>query len=245
MIKVRCLIRDEQIREVEDEVVEEKPLSIFVNGRQFITAMISPRMKREFVIGHLFSEGIIKNPEEIESLQIQENIARVLISNPLKILTRRTIVSGCGGGSSFLDESKLPEIESDLEISGEDIFDAIKSISGSELHRTTGGVHSCGIFTNDKIICISKDIGRHNALDKVIGHALIVGYELSDAFVATTGRISSDMALKCSTANIPLIASRGATTSLAIDIGKRTGLTIVGFVRGSKMNIYTNEHRIG
>lgn len=245
MIRVRCLRWNEQIKEAEDKVVEEMPLSMFINGRHFVTAMICPRMEKEFVIGHLFSEGIIKKPEEIESLQIQENIARVIISNPVKVLTRRTIVSGCGGGSSFLDEPKLPKIESELKIPGEEIFDAIKSISGSELHKTTGGVHSCGLFTKAKPICIYEDIGRHNALDKVIGHALIEGYKLSDAFVATTGRISSEMALKCAAANIPLIASRGATTSLAIDIANRTGLTIVGFVRGSKMNIYTKEHRIG
>lgn len=85
------------------EVVEELPLSIFINGRHFVTAMISPQMVREFVIGYLFSEKVIENIKEIESLQIEENIAKVIINNPLKVLSaKKLIVSGCGGRSSFL-----------------------------------------------------------------------------------------------------------------------------------------------
>ena len=85
------------------EVVEELPLSIFINGRHFVTAMISPQMVREFVIGYLFSEKVIEDIKEIESLQIEKNIAKVIINNPLKILSvKKLIVSGCGGGSSFL-----------------------------------------------------------------------------------------------------------------------------------------------
>ncbi len=94
-------------------VVKEEPLSIFINGRHFVTVMISPEMKKEFVIGHLFAETIIKDLEEIVSLQIEENFAKVITTNPLKVLVaKKLIVSGCGGEASFLDESKLPKISS-------------------------------------------------------------------------------------------------------------------------------------
>ena len=87
------------------EVVEELPLSIFINGRYFVTVMLSFQMVWEFVIGYLFSEKVIENIKEIESLQIEENIAKVIINNPLKMVSvKKLIVSGCGGGSSFLDE---------------------------------------------------------------------------------------------------------------------------------------------
>lgn len=227
------------------EVVEEVPLSIFINGRHFVTAMISPAMRREFIIGHLFSERIVSGVSEIESLEIEGNVARAIVTNPMRtILPRRPIVSGCGGISSFLDESKLTEIRSDKKIEREEIYKAMKAISQSKLHESTGGVHSVGLFGKDGAIHISEDIGRHNALDKIIGYSLIQGTNFSETFAASTGRISSDMALKCSVAGIPIIASRGATTSLAISIAERTGLSIIGFARGKRMNIYSNSWRV-
>jgi FdhD protein len=227
------------------EVAKEVPLSIFINGRHYATAMISPAMEEEFVLGHLFSEGIIQGLEELESLDLEEGVARALVRNPLRaVASRRPIVSGCGGTDSFLKSSRLPEVKSELIVDKREIFAAIIRISASELHRATGGVHSVGLFDKRGEICVSEDIGRHNALDKVIGYGLRHGARFGEAFVASTGRISSEMALKCSVAAIPVIASRGATTSLAIEIGARTGLAIVGFVRGMRMNIYTNGWRI-
>ncbi len=227
------------------KVVEEVPLSIFINGKHFVTAMTSPDMRREFITGHLFSERIVGDLNEIESLEIEGNVARAIISNPMRvILPRRPIVSGCGGISSFLDESKLPEVKSDMRIEKKNIYKAMRAISLSELHEATGGVHSVGLFGKDGAICISEDIGRHNALDKVIGYSLMKDVNFKDTFAASTGRISSDMALKCSVAGIPIIASRGATTSLAIAIAERTSLTVIGFVRGGRMNIYTNPWRM-
>lgn len=148
--------------ESEHGVIKEEPLSIYINGRHFVTTMISPEMKKEFVIGHLFSESIIRDIDEMESLQIEENIANVIISSHLKVLAaRKIIVSGCGGGASFLDESKLPKESSDLKIGAFEVFKGVKSISGSDLHRITGGVHVVGLFDKKSRICISEDIGRH------------------------------------------------------------------------------------
>jgi len=247
MIKeLNCIKRNgKRISESKDKVVAESPLTIFINGRHFVTTMLSPEMEKEFVIGHLFAKMVIKNIEEIESLQIEENVANVLTSNPQRVLVaKKTIVSGCGGGCSFLEESKLPRISSDLTIETDDIFDAVKSILNSDLHKVTGGVHVVGLFSKTGRICIAEDIGRHNALDKVIGYGLTRNIEFSVTFVVCTGRISSEMAFKCSVANIPVIASRGATTSLAIEIAAKAGLCVIGFVRDERMNVYTNKERI-
>ena len=227
-------------------VVEEVPLSIFINGRHFVTAMISPQMRKEFVTGHLFSERIVSGPQEIESLEIEGNVARVIATHPMRaIVPRRPIVSGCGGIASFLDESKLTEIKSDLIIGRAQAQEAMRAISQSEIHLATGGVHCVGLFGENGPICIIEDIGRHNALDKAIGYALIRKPDNSfcRTFVACTGRVSSDMALKCSVAGIPIIVSRGATTSLAISIAERTGLCIIGFLRGKRLSVYTNRER--
>ena len=161
---------------------------------------------------------------------------------------KKFIVSGCGGGTSFLDESKLPAITSRLEVEHESVFAALKATLTSPVHRITGGVHLVGLFVVEdqeaKPICIAEDIGRHNAFDKVVGYGLLNEVPFEHAFVTCSGRISSEMALKCARTNIALIASRGATTSLAIALAEKTGLCIIGFVRGETMNVYTHAERI-
>jgi FdhD protein len=113
-----------------------------------------------------------------------------------------------------------------------------------DLHQKTGGIHVVGLISRNNIIVKTEDIGRHNALDRVIGYALRTGANLSRTCVLISGRISSEMSRKCILAGIPIIASRGATTSLAIEMGNATNLTIIGFIRGGKMNIYTAPERI-
>ncbi len=241
-----CLkVSGEDAKEATCQVVEEVPLSIFINGRHYVTAMTSPQLRKEFVVGHLFAERIIGSLNEIESLEIEGNVVRAIVVNPMRvILPRKPIVSGCGGIASFLDESKLLEIKSDLQLTKEELEAGMKAISLSETHVATGGVHSVGLFQKSGPVSIIEDIGRHNALDKAIGYGLMQNIDFGQSLVACTGRISSDMAMKCSVAGIPVIVSRGATTSLAISIAERTGLTVVGFLRGKKLSVYTNRERI-
>lgn len=227
-------------------VTEEVPLSIFINGRHFATAMISPDLRAEFLTGHLYSERIISSIQEMESLEIEGDVARAIVTHPLRaIVPRRPIVSGCGGIASFLNQSKLPRMDSDLKIDIDQAREAMNAISLSQLHIATGGVHCVGLFGDGEPIII-EDIGRHNALDKAIGSALMQrqSFDFGHSYVACTGRVSSDMALKCSLAGIPLVVSRGATTSLAISIAQRTGLCIIGFLRGKRMTVYCYSQRL-
>jgi len=227
-------------------VVEEMPLSVTVNGRHTLTAMTSPAMLREFVVGFLYTERIVKDLQEIESIRIEGSAASVLTKNPYSILTsHKTVLSGCGGSTSFLDAGRLPGITSDLTLAPEAIRAATKETLDSDLHRTTGGIHLVGLFDGEgKAIRIAEDIGRHNALDRVIGHGLLAGIDFSRTFAVSSGRISSEMVRKCLVANIPVIVSRGATTTTAVEAAEAGGLTIIGFVRSRKMNIYTGWERV-
>jgi FdhD protein len=228
------------------EVIEEVPFALFINGRHAMTAMMSPVSLEDFVTGYLYTEQIVKNVDEIESIKIDKNRLSVITKNLFKVLgPKKTILSGCGGSASFIDTEKLPKIESDYSITANTIRCSIKAVLNSELHSTTGGIHIVALLDGDRVIAVSEDIGRHNALDRVIGFALRNTINLSKTWVIVSGRISSEMVRKCLVAGIPVIVSRGATTTLAVDIAEKTGLTVVGFARSTKMVVYTHGERIG
>lgn len=243
---VRCLRWDgDTFTEGEHDVAEESTLSVFVNGSHFATVMASPSMEREFIIGHLYSENIIDRPEDVESLTMEEGIVHVMLNNPLRArVSAKFIVSGCGGGTSFLEDAKLPKVHSDLAVSKDALFQAMSVVLTSELHKTTGGVHIVGLFDEGGAICLAEDVGRHNAVDKVIGCGLLKNVDFGRTFIVSSGRISSEITLKCSRANIPLAASRGAAMSLAVEIAEKTGVALVSFVRGGRMNIYARWGRV-
>jgi len=227
------------------EVVEEVPVALFVNGRHAMTAMMSPVQLEEFVTGYLYTEQIIKGVDEIESIRIEKNRISVITKNLFKVLgPKKTILSGCGGSVSFIDAEKLPKITSDFIVTTKKIEESVRNALASDLHRTTGGIHVVALLTSDSLLTVSEDIGRHNAVDRVIGHGLRAGIDFSHTFIVSSGRISSEMVRKCLIANIPMIISRSATTTLAVEIAEKTGLTIVGFVRAGKMNIYSRPQRI-
>ncbi len=227
------------------EVVEEVPFALFVNGRHAMTAMLSQFELEDFVTGYLFTEQIVKGVNEIESIRIEENRLSVITKNLFKVLgPKKTILSGCGGSASYIDAAKLPKITSDFAVSPAAIGRFTKDVLSSELHRTTGGIHIVAIANRDGVISASEDIGRHNALDRIIGHGLRNGTYFAHTFAISSGRISSEMIRKCLIANIPVIVSRSATTTLSVDLALKTGLCVVGFARGGTMNIYSHEYRI-
>jgi FdhD protein len=247
------------------EVVMEVPLAVFVNGRHALTAMVSPIMLEEFITGFLYTERIIRKLEDIESLHIEKSRERnkdkidnsekmngisplsasVLTKDPFSIMiSGKTVLSGCGGDTSYVDSDRLPKIQSDLVTDVSTIKSIMKETLVSDLHTRTGGIHIVGLFGPEGKICVIEDIGRHNALDRAIGYGLKHGVDFSRTIVTCSGRLSSEMVRKCLVANIPVIASRGATTTLAISLGEKAGLTIIGFVRSQKMNIYTGAERI-
>ena len=243
---VPCLKVDgDACEKTSHEVVEEHPIAIFVNGRHAVTAMMSPVDLENFVTGYLFTEQIIKGVDEIESIKIDKNRISVITKNLFKVLgPKKTILSGCGGSTSFIDAGKLPKIQSAFTLSAHAIRDAQRTVPDSDLHRTTGGIHMVVLLDHEKVITVAEDIGRHNAVDRVIGYGLRHNVDFSRTYVISSGRISSEMVRKCLVANIPVVVSRSATTTLAVEIAEETGLTVIAFARGGKMNIYTHPERI-
>jgi FdhD protein len=239
------LVNGDKIETSTHEVIEELPYALFVNGRHAMTAMMSPVDLEDFVTGYLYTEQIVKGIDEIESIRIEPNRLSVITKNLFKVLgPKKTILSGCGGSASFIDPEKLPKIQSDFRISPAAIVTMVKSVLNSELHTITGGIHIVALAGRDGVIAVSEDIGRHNALDRVIGRGLRNNTDFSKTLVVVSGRISSEMVRKCLVANIPIIVSRGATTTLAVDLALKTGLCVIGFARGAKMILYSHGYRV-
>ena len=235
---------------LEDTVIVEYPFTIFIDDEEIITLLCSPKSLEELAIGFLYSEGFIESYESIENIRLDEEkgIVYVYLKERKKLSEKlqgkRTITSGCGKGTAFynvLDSFKSKKIEKTIDIHREQVIELVQEFNKkSELFFETGGVHSCAICSKEKIIYFQEDIGRHNALDKILGRALIDGVDLSDKLVLTSGRISSEMLIKVAKRGIPTIISRAAPTSLAIDLAKDLNILLIGFARGKKMNIYTN-----
>ena len=224
---VECTRVNAEAIKAEEHIVCETGLSIFINQKHLVTAMIMPTMEKEFVIGHLFGQGVINSAAEIESIAIKDNIAKVSLSE-IKDMKKAA-----------------PIIHSDLKVRTEDIFSSVRAILKSAVFTETEAVHSAGLFRpGAEAICLAEDIGRHNALDKVIGYGLLHNIDFGNTFATSTGRQPAEMILRCCHANIPIIATKGVPTTLAIDIAQKAGLTIAGLVRGDTMTVYSNPSRI-
>lgn len=243
-------VKGENINKEEDILIVEYPFTIYLNDEEIITLLCSPKALKELAIGFLFSEGFIDDMENVVDINMDEAKGSIYVNvknrKPLaeKLQGKRTITSGCGKGTIFynvLDSFKSKKIENSIEIEVDKIKKLIKKFNHkSELFLSTGGVHSCALCTKDDIMFFAEDIGRHNALDKILGSAIIKGIDFSDKLVITSGRISSEMLIKVAKRGIPLIISRSAPTSLSIELARELNIAVVGFARGEKMNIYSS-----
>ncbi|WP_102398986.1 formate dehydrogenase accessory sulfurtransferase FdhD [Haloimpatiens massiliensis] len=242
-------VKDEGILKEEDILVIEYPFTIYLNDQEVITLLCSPKSLKELTLGFLYSEGFINNISNVEKVQLDEKkgVAYVYL-NETKSLTeklqgKRTITSGGCKGTSFcnvLDSFKSKKIEKPLDIKIEEIKSLVKEFNNkSQLFLDTGGVHSCALCNKSRIIMFEEDIGRHNALDKLLGKALMDNIDLSDKLVLSSGRISSEMLIKIAKRGIPALISRSAPTSLSVELARKLNITLVGFARGEKMNIYS------
>lgn len=246
--------RQGQIRRVTDVVAEEYDLAIKVNGKDFITLLCTPRSLENLVVGFLFSEGVIQSRDELESLSVdvERKLAQVTLENKDafmlagdQLFAQKTVTTACGKGRSMLylaDFGDLADrIDGNFTFQATHILDLMAQFNRqSQLFLDTGGVHSCALSDGSGILVFEEDIGRHNALDKILGYAMLQGISLHDKMVLTSGRISSEIVGKVARRGIPAIVSRSAPTSAAIEQAQALGMTLVGFARGGKFNVYTH-----
>ena len=232
-----------------DLVVDEAPLSIHINGHRYATLMCTPASIEYLVLGYLLSSGVIHELNNVSGIEVDESnlIAKVSLTVPfLPDAREKTLTTGCGKGEIYLEVLQFCRYN-DTEM----ILGALALLSlvsrfnkSSRLFQETGGVHSGAICSTEEILLFHEDIGRHSAVDKLIGEAFAKRLNLADKLLLTSGRLSSEILLKAAKQSIPIIVSRSAPTALAIELALRLNVTLVGFARGNRMNIYSGAGRI-
>lgn len=247
-------VREKTREEKQDLVIKESPLTIFLNSEELVTLLCTPEDLKNLAVGFLYSEGILQSKEEIEKITLDEEKSIIWIETKgdkafvKKLISKRLITSGCGKGVTFYNAVDLissKKVASRVEISSQEISNLMNKMEDqSQLFRATGGVHSAALCDNKDILIFSEDIGRHNAIDKIFGKCLLEGIQTDDRMIITSGRISSEILLKIAKRNIPIIISRAAPTNLAVKLANKLGITLIGFARGRRINIYANDRRV-
>ncbi len=239
--------QSEKFTPIEDFIAVEKRIKIFVNDEEIVSLSASPLQIKELIIGFLITEGILKGdwcPEKIIIDYDEKEIKAKVLLEGFVSLDGKTITSGCMSSVSFIKDLKV-KINDTLSVNAQSLFNLFRQFQlKSTLYRTTGCIHAAALADREKILFIAEDVGRHNAVDKVVGWALLNKIPFQEKIMLVSGRISSEMVLKTAKWKIPLIVSRAAPTSLAVEIAENLGLTIIGFLRGDRFNIYCNGERI-
>jgi FdhD protein len=247
-------IQGESIGESTDQVAAEIGFTLNANNKQIVTLLCTPAELDAMAIGFLLSEGILKNRESLLDVQVDEKTFTVSVTlanlpdDIDKTFHQKTVTSGCGHGITFTDVAGLKDLapnKSLISISAEEIQNLLKEFrSTSQLFMKTGGVHSAALAARKGIHLFAEDIGRHNAVDKLIGKAFLHGIPVEDKILLSSGRISGEIMTKVIRSRIPIIISRTAPTCMSITYAEDHGITLIGFARGNRMNIYTHPQRI-
>lgn len=231
-----------------DLIAVEKKLRIKVNGNEVLTLYCSPTMVKELVVGFFMTEGLIKGQWCIDTVSVSheaDDIIADISAEGSVDTTGGAITSGCAGGRTFSSRKEFPFIEDSFSIKASEISELYKKFqSMSSLYKLTGCVHSAALSDGREILCHAEDIGRHNAVDKVIGSALLDGIDFKAKVMLTSGRITSEVSTKCLKWGIPILCSRAAPTDLALKLAQTGNMTVVGFVRGGRLNVYTVKERV-
>ncbi|MCX5889011.1 MAG: formate dehydrogenase accessory sulfurtransferase FdhD [Deltaproteobacteria bacterium] len=251
-----------QVTDTSDIVVVEEPLEIRLHGEPFQVLMRLPGLEKELALGFLFTEGIVQKLSEVITIHfcgtatdptLPPNVVDVnLTETALARRGRRHLevsYSSCGlCAKEAVSEivSQVPPVQSDLSVTPPTLLAWMERLQEAQtIYRDTGGTHGVALATpGGDFFCHAEDVGRHNAMDKVIGRALFERRDLTAMVALLSGRISFERALKAIRAGIPILAAVSAPTTMALELARELNLTLVGFVRGQRLNVYTSPERI-
>ena len=247
----KCI--DGELFEKEDVVIDESRINIFLNGEKTISMMCIPKDQEAHAIGFLMSENVISSIDEVQNIEIRNDGLEVHVTATVNnemlenLYKEKTLTSGCGGGvtGNVAGNVEVPFNQVAMQIKPQTISTEVKKFyDESELYMMTGCVHKAMLFLEDGTTVTAEDIGRHNAIDKVVGKCKLQKLDTTKSVLFVSGRLSSEMVVKAVMHKIPIVVSRTAPTYLGVKTAHTHGVTLIGFARGRKMNIYTHQGRI-
>lgn len=254
-------------------VIAETPWALFINGQEWLTFMCSPVGLHNLALGFMLSEGLINGLDDLWRLKVHLDETRAYVLFPAAGIAgelymagceeavgsiqvrlrrplpprreRRILTSGCGGGVTFDDLSgERTPLASAIHVTPAQIGGLMRQLNDSAgLYRTSRGVHTSALSDGERLLAVAEDVGRHNTLDKLRGEALLSGVATRDRILISSGRISSEMITKARKMAVPVVVSRTSPTALSVRLAKIWNITIIGYVRGRRMRVYSGAER--
>ncbi|MCP4375722.1 MAG: formate dehydrogenase accessory sulfurtransferase FdhD [bacterium] len=256
------LIQDCPIRRFEngqpnamvDKVITEARIAVDLNdGKHSLAMLCLPHNLESLAVGFLVGEGALRNRSELHDVRVNVENDKVFMhgdfdEDALEAMSNRwTWGTGCGSGGTGrdLDEPAFARVGQDLTVGPNKLIELTKTFTEkADMWKTTGGLHACALADTEKVLLFAEDVGRHNAFDKIMGRAFLDEIDVSDKMVLMTGRLSAEIVSKAVACGLSMLVSRSAVTALGAKLAGRFGMTLVGFLRGKRLNVYTGFDRI-
>ena len=244
--------RDHEGRTVDLRVVEERPLTIFLNSQEIVTAMTIGDWPDLLAVGFLRNQAMLRDDDRVTGVDYDEELETVVVRTERATdyeekLKRKTRTSGCAVGTVFGD--MMEALEGVTLPAGQvrtsDLYRLAKAINTApSLYLEAGAIHGCVLCEGGRPLVYMEDVGRHNAVDKIAGWAFLNGVETGDKLLYTTGRLTSEMVIKTAMMGVPALASRSGFTAWGVEIARKVGLTLIGRMRGKRFVCLSGEDRL-
>lgn len=235
--------KNNKAKNVKEKVVLDETITLTINGEISRSLSAIEDSLEEFAVGYLFNENMVNSMDAIKDIEINGSQINVEIDDTL-LKTNETVLCSDSAGGWRSKIKQVTPVESDFQVHVSELIDRIEELKdNAEIWQATGGTHVAGLVYKDKFI-VKEDVSRHVAVDKVIGYGLIHGFDLSHSYVIYSGRMPADMVIKMTRAGVPILASNAAPANSGYNIAKRGNITLVGFLRGQRCNIYNNQNRV-
>ncbi|MBI5459937.1 formate dehydrogenase accessory sulfurtransferase FdhD [Methanobacterium sp.] len=230
----------EEAHHTEDLVAIDTKVELVVNGELLGKFYLSPENLEDFTIGYLLDERYIHSMDDLDEITVKPNTINVRLNEQTRL---KTDDLSCYDGWVHQDQT-IPHVSSDLKVGKDKIIDSYQLlIEKAEVWSKTGGTHVAALVGDGHFI-VREDVSRHVAVDKVIGAGLKNGIDFSNSFIVCSGRIPPDRVVKLANVGISIMVTKAAPTVEGLRIGEEAGITLIGFLRDGRFNIYTHPHRI-
>ena len=239
------VVRGEQRSRERWGIPAESALTLWLNGHQWATLMCTPVARKQLALGFAYFAGVVRSLDDVllvEECPEDPTQLKLRLARDIEPPSRVIITAGCGQGALVAYDGGLPRVPPAPALSAAAILDAMRSLhAGSALHRSFGGTHASALSDGHSLLALYEDVGRHNTVDKLMGHCLLTGLASSGGVLLTSGRLSSEMVHKAVGMQVSAVISRSTPTDMALSLASGAGLAVYGYARGQQLTVFCGE----